>query len=85
MTATATTTLVPSWAVTDAQLAAWGFPVEVVDKVCGSRTVMRAGVSRRVALHEAWKAGLVRIDTHPAQKLGFDTWAKNHAAWKASL
>lgn len=59
------TETLPSWKVTDAQLTEMGFPVEVLDKVCGSKTVTRPGMKRSAALHKAWAQGLVRMETEP--------------------
>lgn len=71
---------IPSWQVTDEQLESFGFPVEVVGKVCGSRTVMKQGDVRGIAIHKAWAAGFVKIESEPVDRN--NTWAENHPTQK---
>lgn len=56
---------VPSWQVTGTMLASWGFPVERTDKCVGSKVVVSAGMLWHVAVHAAWAAGFVRIESAP--------------------
>ena len=83
MTSTSTSAAgqVPSWAVTDEQLASWGFPVEVTEKIVGSKTVVRPGMTRQQAIHEAWGAGLVRI----ASENRDGSWAEAHGKARPAL
>jgi len=65
MPSTTATTPVPSWAVTTEQLASWGFPVRITDKICGTPVVMREGMSMSAAIFAAWCAGFVRMAGEP--------------------
>lgn len=56
---------VPSWRVTVAMLAGWGFPVEKRDKCAGMGFVVSEGMTFGRALHAAWAAGHVRIAVTP--------------------
>jgi hypothetical protein len=47
--------------VTNAQLGAWGFPVEESGKVVGTKVIRVEGSPRHVAVYEAWTAGHVRM------------------------
>jgi hypothetical protein len=53
--------LVPSCDVTEGMLNDWGFPVEVLGHVCGSKVVLREGTTFEKALYAAWCAGHVRL------------------------
>ncbi len=69
--------------VTDEQLAAFGFPVEVTDKVCGSPTVVRPGMKRADAVMEAWAGGFVRMAVTPVPE--GKTWAEAFSKPKPRL
>jgi hypothetical protein len=56
---------VPSWQVTGEMLAEWGFPVQVTDKVVGTKVVVQEGMPSGKALHAAWAAGHVRMAAMP--------------------
>lgn len=56
---------VPSWQVTAQMLEAWGFPVEKRDKCVGMQMIERKGMTFGRALHAAWGAGFVRIESMP--------------------
>jgi hypothetical protein len=71
-------TRVPSWAVTDEMLEAWGFPVKHTEKIMGTSVTVREGMDRRKAMDAAWKAGFVRIESDPVRPLGDQTWADVH-------
>lgn len=58
---------VPSWQVTEAMLAEWGFPVRKTDKCVGSKIVVSEGLTFGRALHAAWAAGFVRITAMPEE------------------
>lgn len=51
--------------VTNAQLAAFGFPVETFETVCAMKIRVTEGVSRSAAVHSAWAAGFITLDFTP--------------------
>lgn len=63
--------------VTDEQLSAFGFPVEVTDKCVGSKVVVVKGDRRSVAVAKAWAAGFVTWGASDPAPRG--TWAEEHA------
>lgn len=80
---------VPSFAVTNEQLAEWGFPVEVRGHIVGSSFIEQAGMRRADAVIAAWHAGHVRIasDRQVVEAFinGCKSWAeaKGHKVPKA--
>lgn len=64
--------------VTDAELAAFGFPVEVTDKCVGSKVIVVKGDRRPVAVARAWAAGHVTFAAAEAPPAGDTTWAAAH-------
>jgi hypothetical protein len=77
---------VPSFAVSSAMLAEWGFPVRKVEKSMGEVMVVAEGAKFGAALWAAWAAGFVRLASEPAERRaeGF-AWALECAALLADL
>jgi len=55
-------------------LESWGIAVQVTDKVCGAKVVVREGASFGAAVFEAWARGFVRMGGHRCQRQERRDW-----------